>query len=105
MFSSQRYPPSELPPRLANFVKVGVIFTFFIIWTLVGTVWFGETLENANPSVTNRVAAQSDRECLPENNQYWTFIIWLVLVQSSPCILYLTLSRSQCYIWIVVYSW
>lgn len=43
----------------------------FTAWTIVGTVWLN----------------QSDGACLPEENQYYTFIIWLLL----------------CYLWIALY--
>jgi len=57
--------------RFALFLKVGVIYVFFVIWTIVGTVWFNKT-----------------GRCLPENNQYWTFVVWLILS----------------YVWIALYA-
>jgi len=57
--------------KMALFLKIGVIYVFFTIWTIVGTVWFSLC-----------------GSCLPENNQYWTFVVWLVLS----------------YIWILLYA-
>jgi len=52
-------------------LKIGIIYPFFVAWTIVGTAWFRQS-----------------GSCLPESNQYWTFVIWLVL----------------CYVWITLYS-
>jgi len=61
---------SELTRKIIAYVKYGVIYTFFVGWTIVGTLWFRES-----------------GSCLPEHNQYWTCLIWIIM----------------CYIWIVIY--
>jgi len=48
--------------KLLALVKIFGIYAFFIVWTVIGTVWFA-----------------LDHQCLPESNQYATFIIWFVL--------------------------
>eukprot|EP01006_Ploeotia_vitrea_P040379 TRINITY_DN66423_c0_g1_i1.p1 TRINITY_DN66423_c0_g1~~TRINITY_DN66423_c0_g1_i1.p1 ORF type:complete len:254 (+),score=110.12 TRINITY_DN66423_c0_g1_i1:313-1074(+) len=56
--------------RALYIFKVGVVYTFFVAWTIVGSVWLDQS-----------------GDCLPEKNQYWTFVVWLVL----------------CYLWSALY--
>eukprot|EP00475_Leptophrys_vorax_P024540 TRINITY_DN3389_c0_g1_i1.p1 TRINITY_DN3389_c0_g1~~TRINITY_DN3389_c0_g1_i1.p1 ORF type:complete len:245 (-),score=40.86 TRINITY_DN3389_c0_g1_i1:1114-1848(-) len=53
---------SAMVVKVLAIVKIFGIYTFFIVWTVIGTVWFA-----------------LDHVCLPEENQYATFIIWFVL--------------------------
>jgi len=69
-FVVQYFSDSALRPYVL-FVKVGLIYPFFCAWTILGTVWFSQS-----------------GSCLPESNQYWTFIIWLII----------------CYLWITLYA-
>jgi len=61
----------ERTRKALTLFKLAVLYPFFIIWTIVGTLWF-----------------QDSGSCLPEKNQYWTCLIWLVM----------------CYTWIVLYA-
>ena len=60
--------------KAVEVLKVGVIYLFFIAWTIMGTIWFNES-----------------GTCLPEVNQYWTLLIWLVLC-------YLAIALYFCYL-------
>jgi len=66
----QAYDDNALYLKILAYVKFGFLYTFFVAWTIVGTVWF-----------------QDSGKCLPEHNQYWTCLIWIIM----------------CYTWIVVY--
>lgn len=56
--------------KMLSLFKIGVLYTFFIGWTILGNIWFIK-----------------DSKCLPEPNQFATFVIWFVL----------------CYTWIIGY--
>lgn len=70
-FICQKHADSPLVYRqAASFFKLGIVFVFFFAWTVVGTAWFDDS-----------------KDCLPEDNQKWAFVIWLIL----------------CYVWISGY--
>lgn len=70
-FVCQKYADSTTSYRhIAVGFKLVIVFPFFAAWTVVGTAWFDES-----------------KECLPEDNQKWAFVIWLIL----------------CYLWIFGY--
>jgi len=53
---------TDFQQKCVEFVKVGILYTFFISWTVVGTVWFIHS-----------------SDCFSEDNQYWTLVFWLSL--------------------------
>eukprot|EP00742_Colponemidia_sp_Colp-10_P008457 GILJ01009162.1.p1 GENE.GILJ01009162.1~~GILJ01009162.1.p1 ORF type:complete len:332 (-),score=21.97 GILJ01009162.1:148-1089(-) len=61
------------PPKWLTAIILGILFPFFVGWTVLGTVWFAKI--------------QSEDNCLPDDQPPWFIILWLVV----------------CYIWIVAY--
>eukprot|EP01069_Polyplicarium_translucidae_P004252 Polyplicarium_translucidae@DN2534_c0_g1_i2.p1 len=63
------------PPKWLQICTLGLLFPFFVTWTIIGTVWLAE-VQKRTP------------DCLPPGNHPWFYVFWLVL----------------CYTWIVVYA-
>jgi hypothetical protein len=61
--------------RTHNFLLIGILYPFFLFWTLVGTIWYAEA------------DLQTDL-CFKDERQSWYFVLWLVVF----------------YIWIIAYT-
>ena len=61
--------------RLYTLVLVGVLYPFFLIWVLMGTIWYAE-IHAKTPN------------CFKDPQHSWYIVLWIVL----------------CYIWIIVYT-
>jgi len=66
---SQCIADRERAQKVVEFVKIGILFSFFVSWTIVGTVWFLKA-----------------RECFDQANQFYTLIFWL-----SVCYIWIAL--------------
>ncbi|CAG9481623.1 zinc finger, C3HC4 type, putative [Plasmodium vivax] len=62
------------PPYYINLLVLCVLFPFFLIWNVVGTVWIYQIIKYTP-------------KCLPRNNHPWFIVLWIVL----------------CYVWILLY--
>lgn len=61
--------------RMYSFLLVGILYPFFLFWTLVGTIWYTE-------------AELQAELCFRDEQQSWYFVLWLLIF----------------YIWIIAYT-
>lgn len=62
------------PPYYISFLVLFILFPFFFIWNIIGTIWIYQIIKYTP-------------NCLPRNNHPWFIVLWIVL----------------CYIWILLY--
>lgn len=67
-FAAMHYAESERHSLFIQKIKRTMV-TFFVVWTLVGTNWFVQSVE-----------------CVEHTNQYWTFVIWIALSYLWMCV-------------------
>lgn len=51
--------------RALSCVLVGVLYPFFFIWVIVGTLWYAELNEN--------------NSCITDQQQSWYFVLWIII--------------------------
>ncbi|VWU52684.1 zinc finger, C3HC4 type, putative [Hepatocystis sp. ex Piliocolobus tephrosceles] len=61
-------------PYYINILVVFILFPFFFIWNIIGTIWIYQIIKYTP-------------NCLPKNNNPWFIVLWIIL----------------CYIWILLY--
>ncbi|CDU16722.1 hypothetical protein YYC_03672 [Plasmodium yoelii 17X] len=62
------------PPYIINAILIFILFPFFFIWNIIGTIWIYQIIKYTP-------------KCLPKNNHPWFIVLWIIL----------------CYIWIFLY--
>lgn len=62
------------PPYYASFIVICILYPFFTIWNIIGTVWIYKVMKYTP-------------HCVPNNIHPWFIVLWIIL----------------CYIWILLY--
>lgn len=62
------------PPKYATFIVICILYPFFTIWNIIGTIWIYKVLKYTP-------------DCVPNNIHPWFIVLWIIL----------------CYIWILLY--
>lgn len=65
------------PPKWLSIISIGVLFPFFLVWTVIGSFWFAEVVDD-----------QAVAYCFSDKSQVWLYLFWLVV----------------CYFWAALYS-